>query len=75
MGRPPGLIIRLGTKCMLKSHRRGPENHMLRMKMQFQCFEEPTFLKRRPDSTGNPDFYSGAELEFESLATTLDVGH
>ena len=45
------------------------------MKMQFQCFEEPAFLKRRPDSTGNPDFYSGAELEFESLATTLDVGH
>ena len=48
---------------------------MLRMKMQFQCFEEPTIFERRPDSMENPDFCSGAELEFESLATTLDVGH
>ena len=51
------------------------ENHMLRMKMQLQCFEVPMFLKRRPDSIGDPDFCSGAELELESLATTLDVDH
>ena len=33
------------------------------------------FVKLKSDSIGDPNIWSGAKLELESLATTLDVGH